>query len=90
MHLDQEASEYLMKWAMMELEPLLGEDAELDVLGNFIMTLLSSGSDVSEEQLKKECVEQLTDFLKEETENFVFGLFDTIKGLFYLNLLYVG
>ena len=58
----------------------LDEDAETDVLGKYIITLLST--DDNEEHLREHCMSQLRDFLSEETESFVNALFEAIKSIY--------
>lgn len=63
------------------LQCRLDEDAETDVIGTYIITLLRI--DEKEEQLRESCIAQLRDFLNDDTENFVNSLFDAIKSNIY-------
>ena len=56
----------------------LGHDAELDVLGKYVLSLICA--DLPDDELRAHCAEQLSDFLNEETENFVTRLFEMLKG----------
>ena len=80
-YVPEENLPHLQEWLTGVLDPLTPADPA--TLAEYVITLLKhdkSGSD-----LMKHCVDQLYDFLKENTESFVAKLFRTIQGCCYIS-----
>ncbi|RPB16399.1 hypothetical protein P167DRAFT_602586 [Morchella conica CCBAS932] len=65
----------LKKWIVKRLEDI--SDADSDVLADYVLALLRH--DQVDDEVKKLCIEQLDDFLREHTEQFVNDVFLTLK-----------
>ena len=66
----------LQEWLTEVLDPLTPADPA--TLAEYVLTLLKHDKNGTE--LRRHCVDQLYDFLKENTETFVADLFRTIQG----------
>ncbi|CAG8474581.1 13350_t:CDS:2, partial [Dentiscutata heterogama] len=80
MIIDDSSSKALKKYLSHILEPIC--DADPDVLAEYVIALLKH--DKSNQDLRQLCVDQLDDFLKEETEPFVEKLFESLVTKEYL------
>lgn len=74
MILENEAS--LQRWLSVQLKPI--SDADPVALAMYVVALLKH-HDKKGEVLKNHCYEQLLDFLKESTLEFLESLFDVLK-----------
>lgn len=74
MHLDDSESEQLKGWIVKRLEDI--SDADSDVLADYVLALLKS--DEGDDQVRRNCQENLDDFLKEHTAAFVDDVFGAI------------
>lgn len=68
---DEDDASLLKKWIVKRLEDI--SDADSDVLADYVLALLRH--DQAEEEVKQLCVDQLDDFLKEHTVQFVDDVF---------------
>ena len=66
----------LLSWLSKELEPLTMADPE--TLAEYVIALLKNDKDY--DSLVAFCIDQLMDFLKENTKSFVKDLFKILKG----------
>ncbi|CAG8793409.1 10916_t:CDS:2, partial [Cetraspora pellucida] len=80
MIIDDSSSKALKKYLSHILEPIC--DADPDVLAEYVIALLKH--DKSNQDLRQLCIDQLDDFLKEETEPFVEKLFESLATKEYL------
>ena len=80
MKIDDADAEHLRKWAMKKLEDI--SDADSDVLADYVLALFKSQDD--DENVRKTCLEQLEDFLKEHTVRFVDEVFFAVRNKSYL------
>ncbi|RHZ78767.1 hypothetical protein Glove_156g87 [Diversispora epigaea] len=81
MIIDDSSSKALKKYLSSILEPIC--DADPSVLADYVIALLQH--DKSNQDLRQCCVDQLDDFLKEETEPFVEKLFEYLITKEYLS-----
>ncbi|KAI9842834.1 MAG: hypothetical protein M1837_006855 [Sclerophora amabilis] len=72
---DAEHESALKKWLVRRLEDI--SDADSEVLADYVLALLRQDS--PQEEVRKLCVEQLEDFLKEHTGTFVDDIFTAIN-----------
>ncbi|CAJ0845570.1 7613_t:CDS:10 [Entrophospora sp. SA101] len=77
---DDTSSKALKKYLSHHLEPIC--DADPAVLADYIIALLQN--DKSSQDLRQTCIDQLDDFLKEETIGFVDKLFNSLYNKEYL------
>ncbi|KAI9807652.1 MAG: hypothetical protein M1825_005593 [Sarcosagium campestre] len=77
---DSEDEAPLKKWIVKRLEDI--SDADSDVLADYVLALLRHES--PETEVRKLSIEQLEDFLKESTADFVDDIFNVIKSKSYL------
>ena len=75
MHLDEGETDLLKKWVIKKLEDI--SDADSDVLADYVLALATT--DEQESAAKKNCVDNLKDFLLDSTKPFVNELFQTIS-----------
>jgi len=75
--LDEDKIKVLRQYLEKQLEPICAADPQ--VLATYILALLRK--DKSADELEQDCVEQLEDFLKEDTKKFVTQLFEFLKDL---------
>ncbi|KAL9115262.1 MAG: hypothetical protein Q9227_001056 [Pyrenula ochraceoflavens] len=71
MQLTKDKSDALKSWVVKRLEDI--SDADPDVLGDFVLALLKS--DASDDEIRRNSIENLEDFLKDHTQPFVDELF---------------
>lgn len=76
MHIAVENLPSLMAWLSKELGPLC--DADSGTLAQYVVALLKNEKET--EQLKAHCIDQLNDFLKDQTATFVKNLFRVLLG----------
>ncbi|KAF8423092.1 hypothetical protein EV426DRAFT_717743 [Tirmania nivea] len=72
----------LKKWIVKRLEDI--SDADSDVLADYVLALLRH--EQGEEEVKSLCVEQLDDFLREHTRNFVHDVFAALRSKSFLSV----
>ncbi|KAF8439211.1 hypothetical protein BGX38DRAFT_1273473 [Terfezia claveryi] len=72
----------LKKWIVKRLEDI--SDADSDVLADYVLALLRH--EQGEEEVKSLCVEQLDDFLREHTRNFVHDVFAALRSKIFLSV----
>lgn len=75
MNLEEASTDQLLKWLTRELSNIC--EADPAVLAKYVLALLRHDAKDGEE-LQLHCIDQLRDFLKEETENFVSSLFSVL------------
>ncbi|KAI9655547.1 MAG: hypothetical protein M1821_005340 [Bathelium mastoideum] len=80
MKIDDGDGELLKKWAMKKLEDI--SDADSDVLADYVLALFKSQEDDS--RVRENCLEQLDDFLKDHTTQFVDDVFFAVRNKTYL------
>ncbi|KAL5332656.1 hypothetical protein BJX70DRAFT_383540, partial [Aspergillus crustosus] len=73
MQLTEDQAEEVKKWVVKKLEDI--SDADSDVLADYVLALIRS--DAPDEEIRKASVENLEDFLREHTADFVQELFAT-------------
>ncbi|KAF8544958.1 hypothetical protein BDD12DRAFT_377500 [Trichophaea hybrida] len=71
---DEEDASLLKKWIVKRLEDI--SDADSDVLADYVLALLRH--DQSKDEVKQLCIEQLDDFLREHTMQFVDDVFTAL------------
>lgn len=74
MHLDDTESDQLKGWIVKRLEDI--SDADSDVLADYVLALVKS--DETDDQVRQNCQENLDDFLKQHTGEFVDDVFKVI------------
>eukprot|EP01041_Mallomonas_annulata_P000419 gene419-756_t len=74
MFLDESEIDQILKWLSKQLAPIC--EADPDVLAKYVLALLRHDK---ESELESHCIEQLRDFLRDETENFVKQLFIALE-----------
>ena len=79
MHLDEAESDLLKKWIIKKLEDI--SDADSDVLADYVLALAKSEG--PESVAKTNCIDNLKDFLLDNTEPFVNELFQAISSKSY-------
>ncbi|KAH0565436.1 hypothetical protein GP486_001170 [Trichoglossum hirsutum] len=77
---DEDDTGPLKKWIVRRLEDI--SDADSDVLADYVLALLRHDQPV--EEVRKLCIDQLDDFLKDHTTTFVNDIFGTIASKSYL------
>ncbi|KAF2101699.1 hypothetical protein NA57DRAFT_73138 [Rhizodiscina lignyota] len=82
MRIDEKDEDALKAWVVKKLENI--SDADPEVLGEYIVVLLRNGNDSSDEQVKQDCLENLSDFLKDHTQKFVDDIFAAIQSKSFL------
>ena len=80
MKIDEADAEFLKKWAMKKLDDI--SDADSDVLADYVLALFKSPGD--DDAVRENCLEQLEDFLKEHTTQFVDDIFFAVRNKSYL------
>ncbi|KAL9084158.1 MAG: hypothetical protein Q9165_008206 [Trypethelium subeluteriae] len=80
MKLDDTDAELLKKWAMKKLEDI--SDADSDVLADYVLALFKSQED--DNRVRENSLEQLEDFLREHTAQFVDEVFFAVRNKTYL------
>ena len=80
MKIDDADAELLRTWAMKKLEDI--SDADSDVLADYVLALFKSQED--DNQVRQNCLEQLEDFLKDHTAQFVDEVFFAARNKTYL------
>ncbi|KTW25987.1 hypothetical protein T552_03261 [Pneumocystis carinii B80] len=78
---DEKNSKALKAYLLTHLEPI--SNADLDILSDYILALLRH--DQSIEDVKKLCLSQLDEFLREHTFSFVQNIFDALESKAYLS-----
>jgi hypothetical protein len=81
MIIQSEKLPHLLTWLSKELKPLTLADA--GTLAEYVIALLKNEKE--NDALKAHCIEQLTDFLKSNTEPFIKQLFNVIEGDFSID-----
>ncbi|TGZ77082.1 hypothetical protein EX30DRAFT_398842 [Ascodesmis nigricans] len=77
---DDGDTELLKQWIVKRLEDI--SDADSDVLADYVLALLKH--DQADQEVERLCVEQLDDFLREHTRQFVTDLFVGLRSRAYL------
>ncbi|KAI5304629.1 hypothetical protein KEM56_006230 [Ascosphaera pollenicola] len=72
MHFTEEQSVEVKKWVVQRLEDI--SDADSDVLADYVLALICS--DAPDDEIKRNSIENLEDFLKEHTAGFVDEIFE--------------
>ncbi|KAI9830912.1 MAG: hypothetical protein M1819_005294 [Sarea resinae] len=80
LQLDEEEVAPLKKWVVKRLEDI--SDADSDVLADYVLALVRS--EAPDEEVKSTSRENLEDFLKDHTANFVDDIFNVINTKSYL------
>ncbi|KAI9769759.1 MAG: hypothetical protein M1840_003752 [Geoglossum simile] len=77
---DEDDASPLKRWIVKRLEDI--SDADSDVLADYVLALLRHDQPV--EEVRKLCIDQLEDFLKDHTTTFVNDIFGIIASKSYL------
>ncbi|KAF2837244.1 hypothetical protein M501DRAFT_921046, partial [Patellaria atrata CBS 101060] len=80
MHVSDDDTPELKKWIVKRLEDI--SDADSDVLADYVLALVKSED--PDDEVKKNCLENLEDFLKEHTSGFVDEILEAIRLKSYL------
>ncbi|KAF2089499.1 hypothetical protein K490DRAFT_72251 [Saccharata proteae CBS 121410] len=80
MHVEEADTPALKKWIVKRLEDV--SDADSDVLADYVLALVKSED--PDDQVRSNCLENLEDFLRDNTGRFVDDIFSTVRTKSYV------